>query len=224
MTAKLISFTQPHGILPKTPLELVAFVARVSNPQNQNNLETSAKLVKYLIKHKHWSPLDMVDATLELGTTRDIARQVLRHRSFYFQEFSQRYADPTELGWQIGEPRLQDHKNRQNSLELDQDNDQHRQLWYQWENLQKNLVQQAGDVYRWAIDKGLAKEVARKVLPEGLVESRLYMKGTLRSWIHYLEVRLDASTQLEHRELAQECFEALQPVFGEVLHLARDGE
>lgn len=181
--------------------ELVAYMARVSNPSNQNNTTTAPKLLKYLVKNKHWSPLDMVDMCVEITTTRDIARQILRHRSFYFQEFSQRYADPTEdLGFRLREARLQDTKNRQNSLDTS-----NTELMDAWDVKQQRIVEQCQDVYKWAIENGVAKEQARAVLPEGLTLSRMYMKGTLRNWLHYVDVRTDVSTQKEHRLIADEC-------------------
>jgi thymidylate synthase (FAD) len=181
--------------------ELVAYMARVSNPSNQDNTATAPKLLKYLVKNKHWSPLDMVDMCVEITTTRDIARQILRHRSFYFQEFSQRYADPTEdLGFRLREARLQDTKNRQNSLE-----NTDYELKVEWQTLQQEVVQKCNDTYKWAIENGVAKEQARAVLPEGLTLSRMYMKGTLRNWLHYVDVRTDVSTQKEHRLIADEC-------------------
>jgi thymidylate synthase (FAD) len=175
--------------------ELVAYMARVSNPENQGNKETAGKLVKYLVKNKHWSPLDMVDMCVEIETTRDIARQILRHRSFYFQEFSQRYAEVE--GFELSDCRMQDAKNRQNSLETDD-----LALKYLWEEAQNRVLDAAKLMYESALEKGIAKEVARKLLPEGLTKSRMYMKGTLRNWIHYLEVRCDVATQKEHREVA----------------------
>jgi thymidylate synthase (FAD) len=178
------------------------------------NMETADKLIKYLIKHKHWSPLEMVSACLEIETTRDIARQILRHRSFSFQEFSQRYADPTkDLDFVIREARLQDTKNRQNSIELDYQNDTHRQIAYQWENLQRDLIEKTREVYAWAISKGIAKEQARAILPEGNTVSRIYMNGTLRSWVHYIELRSDNGTQKEHRDIAVECAKVIAEVF-----------
>lgn len=186
--------------------EFIAYVARVSNPSNQLNTETSAKLLKYLIKNKHWSPFEMVTVCMEITTTRDIARQILRHRSFSFQEFSQRYANPTQsLYFDKREARLQDTKNRQNSLELNTDNDKDRILSYQWEQLQNNLIEKVKDIYDWALANNIAKEQARAVLPEGLIESRLYMSGSLRSWLHYIQVRTDISTQKEHRIIADMC-------------------
>jgi thymidylate synthase (FAD) len=215
---KLISYSKPsremydEGLLDVQ--ELVAFCARVSNPSNQFNTETSEKLIRYLIKHKHWSPLEMVSACLEIETTRDIARQILRHRSFSFQEFSQRYADPTkDLDFVVREARLQDTKNRQNSVEMDLSDDAQRQIAYGWENLQKDLIQRTRDVYAWAIAKGIAKEQARAVLPEGLTVSRLYMNGTLRSWVHFIELRSGNGTQKEHQLVALECARIIAEVF-----------
>jgi thymidylate synthase (FAD) len=218
MKVKLISYSQPSEEVLEEGLEdaqdLVAFCARVSNPSNQMNTETSEKLIKYLIKHKHWSPMEMVSVCLEIETTRDIGRQLLRHRSFSFQEFSQRYADPTkDLSFVVREARLQDTKNRQNSIALDMTNDDQRRIAYQWEQGQLNLTKQAQELYTWAISKGIAKEQARAVLPEGLTMSRLYVNGTLRSFMHYVEVRADESTQLEHREIALECAKVIAKVF-----------
>lgn len=190
-------------------LEQIAYVARVSNPTNQNNDQTAEKLVNYLVKHKHWSPLEMVDATLEIETTRDIARQILRHRSFVFQEFSQRYADPTkDLGFVIREARLQDVKNRQNSIEAKDEN-----IKSIWELSQKIIIEKVIEDYNWAISNGIAKEQARAILPEGLTKSRMYMKGSIRSWIHYIQIRSGIETQKEHREVALACAEALAPIF-----------
>jgi thymidylate synthase (FAD) len=218
MQVKLISSSKPSRQLVSEGLydaqELIAFCARVSNPSNQMNTETADKLIKYLVKHKHWSPLEMVSACLEVETTRDIARQILRHRSFSFQEFSQRYADPTQdLDFVIREARLQDTKNRQNSIELDMNNDEHRQIAYQWENLQRDLIEKTKAVYGWAVKKGIAKEQARAILPEGNTISRLYINGTLRSWIHYIELRSEGGTQKEHREIAVECAKVIAEVF-----------
>jgi thymidylate synthase (FAD) len=187
--------------------ELVAYCARVSNPGNQTNTETSEKLIRYLIKHQHWSPLEMVSACLEIETTRDIARQILRHRSFSFQEFSQRYA-VADLGFEFKEARLQDTKNRQNSIEIDDT-----RLQLNWETQQDYVVAAAQKTYRWALDHGIAKEQARAVLPEGLTVSRLYMQGTLRSWLHYIELRSGPETQKEHRAVAQDCATALETIF-----------
>ena len=189
--------------------DLIAFCARVSNPSNQLNKATSEKLIKYLITHKHYSPLEMVSACLEINTTRDIARQILRHRSFTFQEFSQRYADPTkDLGFVLREPRLQDTKNRQNSIE-NKDVD----LIVDWFDQQKKVIDAAQEAYKWAIDHGIAKEQARCVLPEGNTESRLYMSGTLRSWIHYIDLRSGNGTQKEHMDIALNCAREIAKVF-----------
>jgi thymidylate synthase (FAD) len=214
LKVQLISYSQPDTYFVENTTELIAFCARVSNPSNQNNTDTSEKLIRYLIKNKHWSPLEMVSMCLEIVTTRDIARQILRHRSFSFQEFSQRYADPTkELDFVLREARLQDTKNRQNSVELDYTNDDHRRLATQWEVLQNEIIRRAKDAYTWAIDKGIAKEQARAVLPEGLTESRIYMNGTLRSWIHFIELRSANGTQKEHQLVALECAKVIAKVF-----------
>jgi len=190
---------------------LIAFCARVSNPSNQMNSETSEKLIKYLIKHAHWSPLEMVNACLEINTTRDIAHQIVRHRSFSFQEFSQRYADPAEFGDQFvtREARLQDVKNRQNSVEIDSESELH----YEWERVQKEVIEKAKEAYEWAIRAGIAKEQARVVLPEGCTKTRLYMNGTLRSWVHYIELRGANGTQKEHMEIAQACAKVIAEIF-----------
>ena len=196
--------------------DLVAYCARVSNPSNQANSETSEKLIKYLIKHKHWSPLEMVSVCIEVETTRDIARQLLRHRSFSFQEFSQRYADPTaELddAFVLREARMQDTKNRQNSVELDMTDEKQRLLAYEWERAQKRVLYAVKKEYEWAIKNGIAKEQARAVLPEGLTVSRLYVNGTLRSWIHYIDLRDGNGTQKEHAEIARACAEVIAKVF-----------
>lgn len=218
MKVKLISSSKPSREMYDEGLmdaqELIAFCARVSNPSNQFNMETADKLIRYLVKHKHWSPLEMVSACLEIETTRDIARQILRHRSFSFQEFSQRYADPTkDLDFVIREARMQDTKNRQNSTALDLQNDEQRQIAYQWENLQKKLINQVRETYAWAIEKGIAKEQARAILPEGNTVSRLYMNGTLRSWIHFIDLRSGNGTQLEHMEVARECARVIAEIF-----------
>jgi thymidylate synthase (FAD) len=214
MKIELISYTQPAEYFAENMTELVAFCARVSNPGNQSNKETSEKLIRYLIKNSHFSPLEMVNMCLEVTTTRDIARQILRHRSFTFQEFSQRYADPTkDLDFVTREARLQDTKNRQNSIKLDMNNDEHRIIAYQWENLQNKLIEQAKTTYEWAISKGIAKEQARAVLPEGNTVSRLYVNGTLRSWLHYIQLRSGNGTQLEHIEVAKACAEVIAKVF-----------
>ena len=196
--------------------DLVAYCARVSNPSNQANSETSEKLIKYLIKHKHWSPLEMVSACIEVETTRDIARQLLRHRSFSFQEFSQRYADPTaELddAFVLREARMQDTKNRQNSVELDMSDEKQKLLAYEWERSQNRVLYAVKKEYEWAIKNGIAKEQARAVLPEGLTVSRLYVNGTLRSWIHYIDLRDGNGTQKEHAEIARACAEVIAKVF-----------
>jgi thymidylate synthase (FAD) len=225
MNVKLISYSQQaidadkqdefEFDLPNLQ-DLVAYCARVSNPSNQANSETSEKLIKYLIKHKHWSPLEMVSACIEVETTRDIARQLLRHRSFSFQEFSQRYADPTaELddAFVLREARLQDTKNRQNSVEFDMTDEKQRLLAYEWERAQKRVLYAVKKEYEWAIKNGIAKEQARAVLPEGLTVSRLYVNGTLRSWIHYIDLRDGNGTQKEHAEIARACAEVIAKVF-----------
>ena len=189
--------------------ELVAWAARVSNPSNQNNTATSSRLIQYLIKNQHWSPFEIVHVAMEIKTTRDIARQILRHRSFSFQEYSQRYADPTkDLNFVVRETRLQDKKNRQNSIESDD-----ARLAKSWENRQEYLTSIAKEQYQWAIENGIAKEQARAVLPEGLTESRIYMNGTLRSWIHFIELRSANGTQKEHQLIAKECAKVIATVF-----------
>lgn len=211
MKAKLISWSQPsiENSDIKNVKDLIAYAARVSNPSNQTNNATADKLIRYLIKHKHWSPLEMASACLEIETTRDIARQILRHRSFSFQEFSQRYADPVkDLEFVTREARLQDTKNRQNSIEVDDE-----KLQEDWRNLQEMILEDVQDAYKWAIAKGIAKEQARAILPEGLIMSRMYMNGTLRSWVHYIELRTDPSTQKEHREIAQACAVEIAKIF-----------
>jgi len=212
----LVSSSQPSAELVAQGIvnaqELVAYCARVSNPANQTNTDTSEKLIRYLIKHRHWSPLEMVSACLEIETTRDIARQILRHRSFSFQEFSQRYA-VADLGWELKETRLQDTKNRQNSIELGGLTLTEQNLMAQWQNKQEQLIRDAEYAYDWAIENGIAKEQARAVLPEGLTLSRLYMQGTLRSWLHYIELRSGPETQKEHREVARACASALESIF-----------
>ena len=212
MKARLISYTQPDNIIGVDDAqELIAYCARVSNPGNQNNKETSEKLVKYLIKNRHWSPLEMVNACIEIETTRDIARQILRHRSFSFQEFSQRYADPTkDLSYQTRDARLQDPKNRQNSIEL---SEKDRRLNEDFRMKQMSLWREAQKTYEWAIEKGIAKEQARAVLPEGMTVSRLYMNGTLRSWVHYIDLRSANGTQLEHQEIAIACAHEIAQIF-----------
>lgn len=213
MKVKLISHTQPTAELVENGIgniqELVAFCARVSNPQNQYNTDTSDKLIGYLCKHKHWSPMETVSACLEIETTRDIARQILRHRSFSFQEFSQRYADPTkELEFVYRDARLQDTKNRQNSIDTDD-----RELKRLWQEQQQFIIRAAHSAYDWAIVNGIAKEQARAVLPEGLTVSRLYMNGTIRSWIHYIELRSANGTQKEHMDIAKACAVEIAKVF-----------
>lgn len=205
MKVQLISYSNSpdHNSLQ----DLVAYCARVSNPANQSNTETNEKLIKYLIKNNHWSPLEMVSICLEIETTRDIARQILRHRSFSFQEFSQRYA-VADLGFECKEARLQDKKNRQNSVETD-----NAELSTQWEEQQKCVSEAAEKAYKWALEKGIAKEQARSVLPEGMTVSRMYMNGTLRSWVHYIQLRSGNGTQKEHQQIAIACAEAIAPLF-----------
>jgi thymidylate synthase (FAD) len=209
MKVQLVSYSKPvlEGL--ETPTDLVAYCARVSNPSNQLNSETAEKLIKYLVKHQHWSPLEMATMCLEIETTRDIARQILRHRSFSFQEFSQRYADPTkDLEFVTREARLQDPTNRQNSISgVDV------MVQYEWDVRQRELLDHVKRVYKWAIDNNLAKEQARAVLPEGLTMSRMYMSGTLRSWIHYIQLRSDNGTQKEHMIIAKECAKVIAEVF-----------
>jgi thymidylate synthase (FAD) len=217
MKVRLIGYTQPSPEFKadfETPKDLVVYCARVSNPSNQYNTETSDKLINYLLKHKHFSPFEMCSATLEIETTRDIARQILRHRSFAFQEFSQRYADPTkDLDFVIREARFQDEKNRQNSIGLDVSNPDHRELSRLWDEQQQKVIQAAKEAYTWAVTNGIAKEQARAVLPEGNMGSRLYMQGTIRSWIHYIDVRKDESTQLEHRQIALGVAKVISNIF-----------
>ena len=216
MKVELISYSQPESYFAENTTELVAFCARVSNPSNQNNKDTSEKLIRYLVKNQHWSPLEMVSMCLEIETTRDIARQILRHRSFSFQEFSQRYADPTaelDEAFVLREARLQDTKNRQNSVELDMNDEAQKLLAFEWERAQKRVLFSVKQEYSWAIKNGIAKEQARAVLPEGLTVSRLYMNGTLRSWIHYIQLRSANGTQKEHRDIAIECAKVIAKVF-----------
>ena len=213
MKVKLISYSKPTEEVSNEGIsdaqELVAFCARVSNPSNQLNTETSEKLITYLIKNAHWSPLEMVSACLEIETTRDIARQMLRHRSFSFQEFSQRYANPVEdLEFVTREARMQDPKNRQNSIDTDNS-----EIVNEWTSKQNEVIEAATNAYNWAIDSGIAKEQARSVLPEGNTVSRLYMNGTLRSWIHYIELRAGNGTQKEHMEIAKACAEVIHNIF-----------
>lgn len=205
---RVISYSSPVNETMDSS-DLIAFVARVSNPGNQMNWETSEKLLRYLAKHKHWSPFEMVSLCMEIETTRDIARQILRHRSFAFQEFSQRYADPTsDLGFETREARLQDTKNRQNSIETEDE-----RLQGTWEHLQQNMIEYTKKTYEWAIHNGIAKEQARAILPEGLTVSRMYMNGTLRSWIHYCELRSGPETQKEHREIAAACWNEIIKIY-----------
>lgn len=218
MEVRLVSYSQPaedFAILDDVK-DLIAYCARVSNPSNQLNTETSEKLLGYLAKHKHWSPFEMASACLEITTTRDIARQILRHRSFSFQEFSQRYADPTkDLDFVVREARLQDEKNRQNSIDLTEsikDKNGH-DLAITWQQHQENVIAFCKAVYEYAIDNGIAKEQARAVLPEGLTVSRMYMNGTIRSWIHYIELRRENGTQKEHMEVAKACAQAINKIF-----------
>jgi thymidylate synthase (FAD) len=213
MNVKLISYSQPTEQLKQLNIDdvqdLVAYCARVSNPSNQLNIETSEKLIQYLVKHSHWSPLEMVSACLEITTTRDIARQILRHRSFSFQEFSQRYSDPTkELDFVVREARLQDTKNRQNSVEVSDE-----KLHEDWKNKQLEVIRKAKETYVWAIENGIAKEQARAVLPEGNTVSRLYMSGTIRSWIHFIQLRSANGTQKEHQEIAKVCAKIISEIF-----------
>ena len=212
MNVKLISYSEPSGLMPADIddiQDLIAYCARVSNPSNQTNTETSEKLIQYLAKHKHWSPFEMVSACVEIETTRDIARQILRHRSFSFQEFSQRYANPTqELDFVLRDARMQDTSNRQNSIETD-----NTALQTLWEEQQRFIIASAKSAYNWAIVNGIAKEQARAVLPEGLTVSRLYMNGTIRSWIHYIELRSANGTQKEHMEIAKQCAVELAKIF-----------
>lgn len=214
MKVQIVGHTQPTEAFQTDGMDdiqdLIAFCARVSNPSNQMNSETSERLLNYLAKHKHWSPFEMASATLEIETTRDIARQILRHRSFAFQEFSQRYADPSEFGDQfvIREARLQDQKNRQNSIDSDD-----QALMENWERAQKSVIAAAEKAYNWALDKGIAKEQARAVLPEGLTKSRLYMQGSIRSWIHFIELRSGNGTQKEHMEVARAVAQCIGEIF-----------
>jgi len=212
---KLVSYSKPTEEFEKEGLvdlqELIAFCAKVSNPAAQINNETSERLIKYLIKHQHWSPLEMVNAVLEIETTRDIAHQIVRHRSFAFQEISQRYADPAEMGEQFvtREARLQDPKNRQNSVEIDSEEDIH----HAWASVQQGVIDKAKEAYDWAIRAGIAKEQARVVLPEGNTKTRLYMNGTLRSWVHYIELRGANGTQKEHMDIAHACAKVISDIF-----------
>jgi thymidylate synthase (FAD) len=216
MNVKLIGITKPNIDGVKTPEEFIVYCARVSNPSNQNTNEGSDKLIRYLIKHQHWSPMEMVSVVMEITTTRDIARQILRHRSFSFQEFSQRYADPTkDLSFEIRDARKQDTKNRQNSIELEGTlGDEN--LKESWTIKQKDFVNKSIELYSWAITNGIAKEQARAVLPEGMTHSRLYMAGSLRSWIHYCMLRCENGTQKEHQEIAKACWDIISENFPNV--------
>lgn len=220
MNVQLVSYSQPTPEFAAQGIgdaqELIAYCARVSNPANQFNTETSDRLIRYLIKHQHWSPLEMVSACMEIVTTRDIARQILRHRSFSFQEFSQRYADPTQelqSAFVLREARFQDTKNRQNSVEIDATDEQQRLLAIEWERAQRRVLFAVEREYAWAIANGIAKEQARAVLPEGLTVSRMYVSGTIRSWIHYIALRKENGTQKEHMKIAQACAKAIAEVF-----------
>jgi thymidylate synthase (FAD) len=218
MQVRLVSSSAPTAEFADAGIdnvqELIAFCARVSNPSNQLNTETSERLINYLVKHAHWSPLEMVSACVEITTTRDIARQILRHRSFAFQEFSQRYADPTQdLAFEIREARMQDTKNRQNSVELDLTNAENRELNKIWIEKQQDVIRAAREAYTWAVRNGIAKEQARAVLPEGNTVSRLYMNGTLRSWIHFIELRAGNGTQKEHQLVALACARVIAEIF-----------
>ena len=217
MNVKLVSYSQPSEELMHQDIDdvqdLIAYCARVSNPSNQYNTETSTKLLNFLARHAHWSPFELVNVVLEIETTRDIARQILRHRSFSFQEFSQRYANPTQdLEFVIRETRLQDTKNRQNSIELD-DSSSERALKEMWNEKQANVIRASREAYEWAIENGIAKEQARAVLPEGNIMSRMYMNGTIRSWIHYIQLRSGNGTQKEHAEIARACAEVIANIF-----------
>jgi thymidylate synthase (FAD) len=215
----LIGITKPSAYTDcASANELVAWAARVSNPSNQNNTQTAGKLVKYLINNNHWSPLEIVHVSMEIKTTRDIARQILRHRSFSFQEYSQRYADPTkDLGFVTREARLQDPKNRQNSVETEDSN-----LQEQWHMKQCESIRAAQETYEWAIENGIAKEQARSVLPEGNTESTIIMAGSLRSWVHYCQLRMDIATQKEHRIVAEQCWEIIGIHFPDIIEALKD--
>lgn len=217
MRVQVVGVTKPVGFAVtgeiQTAEDLVSYCARVSNPDNQQNTMTAGKLLRYLVDHQHWSPFEMVNVVMEIETTRDVARQILRHRSFSFQEFSQRYAAVSDQRFQIREARLQDVKNRQNSIEIDHYDDKQEDLAYEWILKQEALINRARDTYEWALDNGIAKEVARTVLPEGMTMSRMYMNGTLRSWIHYCELRMGNGTQREHREVAEACWKLLLKQF-----------
>ena len=220
MKVRLISYSKPDRVIGVDDVQdLIAYCARVSNPDNQNNSDTAKKLIKYLIKHKHWSPLEMASACLEIETTRDIGRQILRHRSISFQEFSQRYADPTkDLDFVTRDARLQDDKNRQNSVELDSESELH----FHWKMKQEVIINTAKETYEWAIKNGIAKEQARAVLPEGNTVSRMYMNGTLRSWVHYIELRSANGTQKEHMDIAKACAVEIARIFPLIGELHND--
>lgn len=228
MAVNLIAYTQPYkdfsgAIHIRNVQDMIAYCARVSNPSNQSSVETNEKLINYLIRNKHWSPFEMASATLEIVTTRDIARQILRHRSFSFQEFSQRYADVTAAGsgleFEVREARLQDEKNRQNSIAIDDEDIEKKYMMHQWMKKQRDLIEWVDETYRWAIENGIAKEQARCILPEGLTQSRLYMSGTIRSWIHYIELRSANGTQLEHQKIAIDCATELAKIIPSLANL-----
>lgn len=218
---KLVSYSQPYEHFEDAPLikdvqDMVAYCARVSNPGNQNNTQTNERLINYLRRNQHWSPFEMASVTMEILTTRDIARQILRHRSFSFQEFSQRYAEVGDIGtgleFEIREARLQDPKNRQNSIPIEEADIENRYIMLQWERKQKDMIKWVDETYRWALENGIAKEQARAILPEGLTQTRLYMAGTVRSWIHYIELRSANGTQLEHQQVAIKCARELAKI------------
>jgi thymidylate synthase (FAD) len=221
MSVRLVSYSQPHAEFIDADCisdvqDMIAYCARVSNPSNQHSTETNDRLINYLIRNQHWSPFEMASVTMEIVTTRDIARQILRHRSFSFQEFSQRYASVNDIGsgleFQIREARLQDTKNRQNSIPIDEQDIENKYIALQWERKQKELIGWVDEQYRWALENGIAKEQARAILPEGLTSSKLYMAGTVRSWIHYIELRSANGTQLEHQRIAQDCARELAKI------------
>ena len=221
MSVRLVSYSQPHAEFIDAESisdvqDMIAYCARVSNPSNQHSTETNDRLINYLIRNQHWSPFEMASVTMEIVTTRDIARQILRHRSFSFQEFSQRYASVNDIGsgleFQIREARLQDTKNRQNSIPIDEQDIENKYIALQWERKQKELIGWVDEQYRWALENGIAKEQARAILPEGLTSSKLYMAGTVRSWIHYIELRSANGTQLEHQRIAQDCARELAKI------------
>jgi thymidylate synthase (FAD) len=218
MSAKVVGITRPENIgIGLSPEEFIVYLGRISNPENQENLDTSERLLRHLLREKHWSPFDMVDVIMEINTTRDVTRQMIRHRSFFFQEFSFRYANALKLGFELSEARLQDTKNRQNSLEVD-----NLQLQQAWTETQERVVALVTDSYEQALQQGIAKEVARKLLPEGLIRSRVYMKGTVRNWIHYCQLRMGNGTQKEHKLVAKAAFEALRPYFPIITQIMED--